>query len=157
MKSLLVFIIGGLLLVGCVSQIGTKSPEAKVDLEEAKILEVAVKYYDAFINKKYDVIGSITQTPFVSVGNEETLTFQTKDDLIQHYRSIREPLDELNYSHSENYYRKIHFLNNSLAQVESSYGRINKKGEVFHRGKGIYYYRKANNSWYLIGRIEAAK
>ena len=69
MKSLLVLIVGGLLLVGCVSQIGTKSPEAKADLEEAKILEVAVKYYDAFINKKYDAIGSITQTPFVSVGN----------------------------------------------------------------------------------------
>ena len=153
----LITTIAAIMLTGCVSQIGTKRPEAKADLEEAKILEVAVKYYDAFINKKYDVIGSITQTPFVSVGNEETSTFQTKDDLIQHYRSIREPLDELNYSHSENYYRKIHFLNNSLAQVESSYGRVNKKGEVFHTGKGIYYYRKANNNWYLIGRVEAAK
>ena len=83
----LITTIAAIMLTGCVSQIGTKSPEAKVDLEEAKILEVAVKYYDAFINKKYDVIGSITQTPFVSVGNEETLTFQTKDNLIQHMRT----------------------------------------------------------------------
>jgi len=91
------------------------------------------------------------------VRNTETLTFQTKQQLIDHYKMIREPLDKLNYSHSENYFRKVHFLNGHLASVESAYGRVNRSGEVFHKGKGVYLYRKTNGNWYLIGRIEAAK
>ena len=54
MKHFLLTTIAAVVLVGCVSQIGTKSPKAIADLEESKILEVAVKYYDAFINKTYN-------------------------------------------------------------------------------------------------------
>ena len=144
-------------LTSCASLKEARVSEAKVEQERSAILEVAGKYYEAFINKNYADIKSITQTPFISVGNQETLTFQTKDDLIRHYKSVREPLDKLSYSHSENYYRKIQFLNNTLALVESSYGRVNTSGEVFHTGRGIYLYRKTDNNWYLNGRIEAGK
>ena len=146
-----------LALTSCASLNEARASKAKVEQERSAILEVAGKYTKAFINKNYTNIKSITQTPFISVGNQETLTFQTKDELIQHYKSVREPLDKLNYSHSENYYRKIQFLNDSLAQVESSYGRVDKEGEVFHTGRGIYLYRKTDNNWYLNGRIEGGK
>jgi hypothetical protein len=146
-----------LALTSCASLKEARASQAKADQERSAILKVAGKYYEAFINKNYADIKSITQTPFIAVGNQETLTFQTKDELIQHYKSVREPLDELNYSHSENYYRKIQFLNDSLALVESSYGRLNKSGEVFHTGRGIYLYRKSDNNWFLTGRVEAGK
>ena len=146
-----------LVLSSCTSLKETRATQAKAEQERSAILKVAGKYYEAFIDKSYADIESITQTPFIAAGNQETLTFQTKDELIQHYKSIREPLDQLNYSHSENYFRKIQFLNDSLALVESSYGRLNKSGEVFHTGKGIYLYRKTDNNWYLNGRIEAGK
>ena len=146
-----------LALSSCASLEETRASQAKAEQEKSAILKVAGKYSEAFINKNYADIKSITQTPFIGVGNQETLTFQTKDELIQHYKSVREPLDKLNYSHSENYYRKIQFLNDSLALVESSYGRLNKSGEVFHTGRGIYLYRKTDNNWYLNGRIEAGK
>ena len=155
--KLLLLPITFLALTSCASLKEARVSKAKVDQERSAILEVAGKYTKAFINKNYANIKSITQTPFISVGNQETLTFQTKDELIQHYKSVREPLDKLNYSHSENYYRKIQFLNDSLAQVESSYGRVEKEGEVFHTGRGIYLYRKTDNNWYLNGRIEAGK
>ena len=155
--KLLLLPITFLALTSCASLKEARVSKAKVDQERSAILEVAGKYTKAFINKNYTNIKSITQTPFISVGNQETLTFQTKDELIQHYKSVREPLDKLNYSHSENYYRKIQFLNDSLALVESSYGRLNKSGEVFHTGRGIYLYRKTDNNWYLNGRIEAGK
>ena len=158
MKSLLVSIVAAVLLVGCAStRLGARSGSTKSEKEKTKILTVAAKYYGAFINKKYTVIGDITQTPFVSVRNTETLTYQTKQQLIDYYKTIREPLDNLNYSHSENYFRNVHFFNDHLAWVESAYGRINRSGEVFHKGKGIYLYRKTNENWYLVGRIEAAK
>ena len=146
-----------LALSSCASLKETRASQAKAEQEKSAILKVAGKYYEAFINKNYADIESITQTPFIAAGNQETLTFQTKDELIRHYKSVREPLDKLNYSHSENYYRKIQFLNDSLAQVESSYGRVDKEGEVFHTGRGIYLYRKTDNNWYLNGRIEAGK
>lgn len=146
-----------LVLSSCTSLKETRATKAKAERERSAILKIAGKYYQAFINKNYADIESITQTPFIAVGNQETLTFQTKDELIRHYKSIRGPLDKLNYSHSENYYRKIEFLNDSLALVESSYGRLNKSGEVFHTGRGIYLYRKTDNNWYLNGRIEAGK
>ena len=146
-----------LALTSCASLKEARASQAKADQERSAILKVAGKYYEAFINKNYADIKSITQTPFIAVGNQETLTFQTKDELIQYYKSVREPLDELNYSHSENYYRKIQFLNDSLALVESSYGRLNKSGEVFHTGRGIYLYRKSDNNWFLTGRVEAGK
>ena len=146
-----------LALTSCASLKEARVSEAKVEQERSAILEVAGKYTEAFINKNYAYIKSVTQTPFIAAGNQETLTFQTKDELIRHYKSVREPLDKLNYSHSENYYRKIQFLNDSLALVESSYGRLNKSGEVFHTGRGIYLYRKTDNNWYLNGRIEAGK
>ena len=146
-----------LALSSCASLEETRASQAKAEQEKSAILKVAGKYYEAFINKNYADIESITQTPFIAAGNQETLTFQTKDELIRHYKSVREPLDKLNYSHSENYYRKIQFLNDSLALVESSYGRLNKSGEVFHNGRGIYLYRKTDNNWYLNGRIEAGK
>ena len=155
--KLLLLPITFLALTSCASLKEARVSEAKVEQERSAILEVAGKYTKAFINKNYTNIKSITQTPFISVGNQETLTFQTKDELIQHYKSVREPLDKLNYSHSENYYRKIQFLNDSLAQVESSYGRVDKEGEVFHTGRGIYLYRKTDNNWYLNGRIEGGK
>ncbi|MDB4703900.1 hypothetical protein OAF26_02140 [Akkermansiaceae bacterium] len=155
--KLLLLPITFLALTSCASLKEARVSKAKVDQERSAILEVAGKYTKAFINKNYTNIKSITQTPFISVGNQETLTFQTKDELIQHYKSVREPLDKLNYSHSENYYRKIQFLNDSLAQVESSYGRVDKEGEVFHTGRGIYLYRKTDNNWYLNGRIEGGK
>ena len=146
-----------LVLSSCTTLKETRATKAKAERERSAILKIAGKYYQAFINKNYADIESITQTPFIAVGNQETLTFQTKDELIRHYKSIRGPLDKLNYSHSENYYRKIEFLNDSLALVESSYGRLNKSGEVFHTGRGIYLYRKTDNNWYLNGRIEAGK
>ena len=146
-----------LALSSCASLKETRASQAKAEQEKSAILKVAGKYYEAFINKNYADIESITQTPFIAAGNQETLTFQTKDELIRHYKSVREPLDKLDYSHSENYYRKIQFLNDSLALVESSYGRLNKSGEVFHTGRGIYLYRKTDNNWYLNGRIEAGK
>ena len=146
-----------LALTSCASLKETRATQAKAKQERSAILKVAGKYYEAFINKNYADIESITQTPFIAAGNQETLTFQTKDELIRHYKSVREPLDKLDYSHSENYYRKIQFLNDSLALVESSYGRLNKSGEVFHTGRGIYLYRKTDNNWYLNGRIEAGK
>ena len=146
-----------LALSSCASLKETRASQAKAEQEKSAILKVAGKYYEAFINKNYADIESITQTPFIAAGNQETLTFQTKDELIRHYKSVREPLDKLNYSHSENYYRKIQFLNDSLAQVESSYGRVDKEGEVFHTGRGIYLYRKTDNNWYLNGRIEGGK
>ena len=155
--KLLLLPITFLALTSCASLKEARVSKAKVDQERSAILEVAGKYTKAFINKNYTNIKSITQTPFISVGNQETLTFQTKDELIQHYKSVREPLDKLNYSHSENYYRKIQFLNNTLALVESSYGRLNRSGEVFHTGRGIYLYRKTDNNWYLNGRIEGGK
>ena len=157
MKHLLLTTIVAVLLVGCASTRLGERFDFNPEHEKAKILAVATKYYNAFINKKYTVIEDITQTPFVSVGNTETLTFQTKQQLIDHYKMIREPLDKLNYSHSENYFRKVHFLNGHLASVESAYGRVNRSGEVFHKGKGVYLYRKTNGNWYLVGRIEAAK
>ncbi|MDA7623608.1 hypothetical protein N8641_00245 [Akkermansiaceae bacterium] len=148
-----------LALTSCASLKETRATQAKAKAkqERSAVLKVAGKYYEAFIKKNYADIESITQTPFIAAGNQETLTFQTKDELIRHYKSVREPLDKLNYSHSENYYRKIQFLNDSLALVESSYGRLNKSGEVFHTGRGIYLYRKTDNNWYLNGRIEAGK
>ena len=146
-----------LALSSCASLEETRASQAKAEQEKSAILKVAGKYYEAFINKNYADIESITQTPFIGAGNQETLTFQTKDELIRYYKSVREPLDKLDYSHSENYYRKIQFLNDSLALVESSYGRLNKSGEVFHTGRGIYLYRKTDNNWYLNGRIEAGK
>ena len=146
-----------LALTSCASLKEAGASQAQADQERAAILEVAGKYYEAFINKNYANIKRITQTPFITVGNQETLTFQTKNELIRHYKSVREPLDGLNYSHSENYYRKIQFLNDSLALVEKSYGRVNTSGEVFHTGRGIYLYRKTNNNWYLTGRIEAGE
>ena len=146
-----------LALSSCASLKETRASQAKAEQEKSAILKVAGKYYEAFINKNYADIESITQTPFIAAGNQETLTFQTNAELIGHYKSVREPLDKLNYSHSENYYRKIQFLNDSLALVESSYGRLNKSGEVFHTGRGIYLYRKTDNNWYLNGRIEAGK
>ena len=156
MKSLLLPITF-LVLTSCASLKETRASQAKAEQEKSAILKVAGKYYEAFINKNYADIESITQTPFIAAGNQETLTFQTNAELIGHYKSVREPLDKLNYSHSENYYRKIQFLNDSLALVESSYGRLNKSGEVFHTGRGIYLYRKTDNNWYLNGRIEAGK
>ena len=146
-----------LALTSCASLNEARASKAKVEQERSAILEVAGKYTKAFINKNYADIESVTQTPFIAAGNQETLTFQTKDDLIRHYKSVREPLDKLSYSHSENYYRKIQFLNNTLALVESSYGRLNRSGEVFHTGRGIYLYRKTDNNWYLTGRVEAGK
>ena len=146
-----------LALSSCASLEETRASQAKAEQEKSAILKVAGEYTKAFINKNYADIKSITQTPFIGVGNQETLTFQTKDKLIRYYKTVREQLDKLNYSHSENYYRKIQFLNDSLALVESSYGRLNKSGEVFHTGRGIYLYRKTDNNWYLNGRIEAGK
>jgi hypothetical protein len=65
-------------LTSCASLKEARVSEAKVEQERSAILEVAGKYYEAFINKNYADIKSITQTPFISVGNQETLTFQTK-------------------------------------------------------------------------------
>ena len=156
MKSLLLPITF-LVLTSCASLKESRVSQAKADQERSAILEVAGKYTKAFINKNYAYIKSVTQTPFIAAGNQETLTFQTKDELIRHYKSVRESLDDVSYSHSENYYRKIQFLNDTLALVEKSYGRVNTSGEVFHTGRGIYLYRKTDNNWYLNGRIEAGK
>jgi len=149
--------IAFLALASCASLKEARASQAKADQERCAILEVAGKYTEAFINKNYAYIKSVTQTPFIAAGNQETLTFQTKDELIRHYKSVRESLDDVSYSHSENYYRKIQFLNDTLALVEKSYGRVNTSGEVFHTGRGIYLYRKTDNNWYLNGRIEAGK
>lgn len=146
-----------LALTSCASLNEARASKAKVEQERSAILEVAGKYTKAFINKNYAYIESITQTPFIAAGNQETLTFQTNDELIGHFKSVRESLDDVSYSHSENYYRKIQFLNDTLALVEKSYGRVNTSGEVFHTGRGIYLYRKTDSKWYLNGRIEAGK
>jgi hypothetical protein len=156
MKSLLLPITF-LVLTSCASLKESRVSQAKADQERSAILEVAGKYTEAFINKNYAYINSVTQTPFIAAGNQETLTFQTNAELIGHYKSVRESLDDVSYSHSENYYRKIQFLNDTLALVEKSYGRVNTSGEVFHTGRGIYLYRKTDNNWYLNGRIEAGK
>ena len=146
-----------LALTSCASLNEARASKAKVEQERSAILEVAGKYTKAFINKNYAYIKSVTQTPFIAAGNQETLTFQTNAELIGHFKSVRESLDDVSYSHSENYYRKIQFLNDTLALVEKSYGRVNTSGEVFHTGRGIYLYRKTDNKWYLNGRIEAGK
>ena len=146
-----------LALASCISLKEARASQDKADQESSAILKVASKYTEAFINKNYAYIKSITQTPFIAAGNQETLTFQTNAELIRHFKSVRESLDELSYSHSENYYRKIQFLNESLALVEKSYGRVNTSGEVFHTGRGIYLYRKTDNNWFLTGRVEAGK
>ena len=156
MKSLLLPITF-LVLTSCASLKESRVSQAKADQERSAILEVAGKYTEAFINKNYAYIKSVTQRPFIAAGNQETLTFQTNAELIGHYKSVRESLDDVSYSHSENYYRKIQFLNDTLALVEKSYGRVNTSGEVFHTGRGIYLYRKTDNNWYLNGRIEAGK
>jgi hypothetical protein len=156
MKSLLLPITF-LVLTSCASLKESRVSQAKADQERSAILEVAGKYTEAFINKNYAYIKSVTQTPFIAAGNQETLTFQTNAELIGHYKSVRESLDDVSYSHSENYYRKIQFLNDTLALVEKSYGRVNTSGEIFHTGRGIYLYRKTDNNWYLNGRIEAGK
>jgi len=146
-----------LALTSCASLNEARASKAKVEQERSAILEVAGKYTKAFINKNYAYIESITQTPFIAAGNQETLTFQTNAELIGHFKSVRESLDDVSYSHSENYYRKIQFLNDTLALVEKSYGRVNTSGEVFHTGRGMYLYRKTDNKWFLNGRIEAGK
>ena len=106
-----------LALTSCASLNEARASKGKVEQERSAILEVAGKYTKAFINKNYAYIESITQTPFIAAGNQETLTFQTNAELIGHYKSVRESLDDVSYSHSENYYRKIQFLNDSLAQI----------------------------------------
>ena len=155
--KILLWPITFLALTSCASLNEAGASKAKVEQERSAILEVAGKYTKAFINKNYTYIESIAQTPFIAAGNQETLTFQTNAELIGHFKSVRESLDDVSYSHSENYYRKIQFLNDTLALVEKSYGRVNTSGEVFHTGRGIYLYRKTDTNWYLNGRIEAGK
>ena len=51
-------------------------------------------YVDAFIDKNYSKIDEITEVPFVFVNNDETLSYSTKESLIERYKSIRESLDD---------------------------------------------------------------
>ena len=114
-------------------------------------------YVDAFIDKNYSKIDEITEVPFVFVNNDETLSYSTKESLIEWYKSIRESLDDSDYSHSEVTSIDISQINGSIAKAKVAYARKNKSGDVFHNGEGIYLFRKKEDQWFLAGRIESSK
>ena len=95
--------------------------------------------------------------PFVFVNNDETLSYSTKESLIERYKGIRESLDNSDYSHSEVTSIDISPINDSIAKARIAYSRKNKSGEVFHKGQGVYLFRKKGNQLFLVGRIESSR
>ncbi|MGY8791237.1 MAG: hypothetical protein ACKVKR_13330, partial [Pseudomonadales bacterium] len=114
-------------------------------------------YVDAFIDKNYSKIDEITEVPFVFVNNDETLSYSTKESLIERYKSIRESLGDSDYSHSEVTSIDITQINGPIAKAKIAYARKNKSGEVFHNGEGVYLFRKKEEQWFLVGRIESSE
>jgi len=114
-------------------------------------------YVDAFIDKNYSKIDEITEVPFVFVNNDETLSYSTKEPLIERYKSIRESLDDSDYSHSEVTSIDISEINAFITKAKIAYSRKNKSGDAFHNGEGIYLFRKKENNLFLVGRIESSK
>ena len=124
----------------------------------AKDVEELINFYnEAFIAKEYSKIVGITEVPFVLVNNDETLSLSTKEELIDKYKNVREPLDDVGYTHSKITSLEITKVNDSISTARIGYARYNKSGDVFHNGEGIYLFRKKENKWFLVGRIESSK
>ena len=132
-------------------------PEGAQSGSAGDIEKLVDTYVDAFIDKNYSKIDEITEVPFVFVNNDETLSYSTKESLIERYKGIRESLDNSDYSHSEVTSIDISPINDSIAKARIAYSRKDKSGEVFHKGQGVYLFRKKSNQWFLVGRIESSR
>ena len=76
-------------------------PEGAQSGSTGDIEKLVNTYVDAFIDKDYSKIDEITEVPFVFVNNDETLSYSTKESLIERYKGIRESLDNSDYSHGK--------------------------------------------------------
>ena len=132
-------------------------PEGAQSGSAGDIEKLVDTYVDAFIDKNYSKIDEITDVPFVFVNNDETLSYSTKESLIERYKGIRESLDNSDYSHSQVISIDISPINDSIAKARIAYSRKDKSGEVFHKGQGVYLFRKKSNQWFLVGRIESSR
>ena len=160
MKLLPLLTLTIIMCVGCqvTKTYNINSPsEGEQSASPEDIEKLVDTYVDAFIDKNYSKIDEITEVPFVFVNNDETLSYSTKEPLIERYKSIRESLDDSDYSHSEVTSIDISEINASITKAKIAYSRKNKSGDAFHNGEGIYLFRKKENNLFLVGRIESSK
>ena len=97
MKLLPLLTLTIIMCVGCqvTKTYNINSPsEGEQSASPEDIEKLVDTYVDAFIDKNYSKIDEITEVPFVFVNNDETLSYSTKEPLIERYKSIRESLDD---------------------------------------------------------------
>jgi len=66
-------------------------------------------------------------------------------------------LDDVDYTHSKITSLDIIEVTDSISTARLGYARYNKSGDAFHNGEGIYLFRKKEDQWFLVGRIESSK
>jgi len=161
MKIIPLLLLALAMCVGCqVTQTYNSNMPSKGKPTESTVkdIEELINFYnEAFIAKEYSKIDGITEVPFVLINNGETLSYSTKAELIDKYKSVREPLDDVGYTHSKITSLEINEVNDSISTASMGYARYNKSGDAFHNGEGIYLFRKKEDQWFLVGRIESSK
>ena len=108
------------------------------------------QYNLAFSAKNYPELSQHLQAPFLTFpAGVEVLP--TLDDVIRFYQTLREPLDQENYGHSELIESRITAVAADRAIVNGLYRRYRQDGTVLLEASAIYLVSKSSGVWKICG------
>lgn len=110
-------------------------------------------YSQAFVNKDYDQIRDLVQVPFFRWSDGVTAVFETPDEVINFYRSAREPLDARGYktSRADLSHARISLLSPTRVLFSVRYRRYKADGSLLEEGAQVYLMSKASGKWKVQG------
>lgn len=126
------------------------APPPYTDADTAAIQSVIHRYFAAFTAKDYGTFGEYFQAPFVGFGRDAAIV-PTFEEVLKQYQSIRDPLDNADYSASKAAEIRVTPLNPARALAAVHWQRFKKDGSLLNEGAEFLIMSKTTGSWKIAG------
>jgi hypothetical protein len=118
--------------------------------DRSEIPAVIHRYFAAFTAKDYASFGEYFQAPFVGYGREPGIV-PTFDEVLKRYQSIRDPLDQADYSSSKAVEIRLVPMTPFLALANVHWQRYKKDGTLLNEGSEFMVMNKSTGAWKIAG------
>ena len=116
---------------------------------EKKIIENWEEYSKAFEYADYEKIASYFTFPLTFSLLDKPQIISNKKDLITFYKQMRASVQD-GYKYSLLDKSRIVWLSKDAYMFDATYSRYNEEYKRIFQGRGIYMYKKTDNSWKMF-------
>ena len=116
---------------------------------EKKIIERWEKYSKAFEYSDFERIKTYFTFPVTLSIFDNPIVINNEDELIKFYKQIRANVQD-GYKYSMLKKSRVIWISKNICALDATYSRFNDNYENIFTGRGIYIYKKVDDSWQMF-------